>query len=567
MRVMKSAAVIRGMNMSTSLHAAQNETIPKATRHWAIALVAAVAFVLPYALLLAGAYSIFCVTTDDPFITYRYAANLLAGRGPVFNVGERVEGFTSPLHLLLMALLLKVFPTVDILFKAKLFGLALAALALWQTGRLARAFGLSESEGLIAQILVAVNNNFALAAVNGLETTLFLCVLLAALMAFLRELDGRSGPLSASLMFLALLARPEATLLFAALLAVRLVWAWRQKTLLREGVGWAAVFLLPALGLLLARLAYYGMPVPNTYYAKQVTWERGWHEGLAYLLHPLSPIVLDWDGWRLPAPLWATQWQVLGTILFWALALLGCLRRRFAWSAIALPVVILAQIAFVLRFGGDWMPGWRFLVPVLPLLALLQVRGLRRLRGRSFFTSIPAPALCIGLWAVCAYVCPHDSWATAHYSTKSEDLLPADNSLGRKWIATNRYIQNILPPGSVIVYSEMGYAGFQNLDKTFIDVRGLTDREIARLPASYKGTWGIDDEQWMDPADPMYAIILRRQPTAIIAFSHPPQMPPIVLERYILCATIRDGVDSDWVIDPALVYRPLDQVLGHHGGK
>ena len=59
--------------------------------------------VLPYLLLLLGAYSVFCVTTDDPFITYRYAANLLAGHGPVFNIGERVEGFSSPLHLLLMA--------------------------------------------------------------------------------------------------------------------------------------------------------------------------------------------------------------------------------------------------------------------------------------------------------------------------------------------------------------------------------------------------------------------------------------------------------------------------------
>ena len=87
---------------------------------------------------------------------------------------------------------------------------------------------------------------------------------------------------------------------------------------------------------------------------------------------------------------------------------------------------------------------------------------------------------------------------------------------------------------------------------------------IARLPAAYKGTWGVDDEQWMYPSDPMYQIIQRRQPTAIIAFSHPPQMSAIVLDRYLLCATIRNGFDSDDVIDPALVYRPLDQVLGSH---
>jgi arabinofuranosyltransferase len=545
--------------MSPSISAVPTRTSPKATRRGVISLLAGVAFVLPYLLLLAGAYSIFCVTTDDPFITYRYAANLLAGHGPVYNVGERVEGFTSPLHLLFMALLLKIAPSVDILFKAKLFSLSLGALALWLTKWLARAAGLSDGEGLFAQILVAANNNFALASINGLETTLFVCVILTVLLAFLRELSGRGGPLSAGLLFLALLTRPESSLLFLALLAVRLVWAYRRKTLLTDGVGWAAVFVLPAIGLLLARLAYYGMPVPNTYYAKQVTWERGWQDGLIYLGHPLSPIALNWANWRIPEPLWETQWQVLGTIVFGGLALLGCIRRRFAWAGVVLPVVILAQIAFVLRFGGDWMPGWRFLVPVLPLLAVLQVRGLRRLRGKGLLRSAPAPLVCLVLWAACAYVCPHNPWSMAHYSTRGEDLLPADNPLGRKWIATNRYIQSALPPRSVIVYSEMGYAGFKNLDKTFVDVRGLTDREIARLPALYKGTWGVDDEQWMYPANPLYQILLRRQPNAIIAFSHPAQMPPVVLERYYLSATIRNGVDPDWVIDPALVYRPLDE--------
>jgi len=40
------------------------------------------------------------ITSDDPLITLRYAANVVHGLGPVFNAGQRVEGFTSPLHLL-----------------------------------------------------------------------------------------------------------------------------------------------------------------------------------------------------------------------------------------------------------------------------------------------------------------------------------------------------------------------------------------------------------------------------------------------------------------------------------
>jgi hypothetical protein len=43
-------------------------------------------------------------TIDDSYITYRYARNLLAGEGFVFNPGERVLGTTTPLYTSLMAL-------------------------------------------------------------------------------------------------------------------------------------------------------------------------------------------------------------------------------------------------------------------------------------------------------------------------------------------------------------------------------------------------------------------------------------------------------------------------------
>ena len=555
MPVTSLAAAIPGTSMSPSPNAAPTRRTAKAALRWA-------AFAIPYFLILAGAYSVFCVTTDDPFITYRYAANLLAGHGPVFNIGARVEGFSSPLHLLLMTVLLKLGPSVDILFKAKLLGLGLAALALWQTGRLARAVGLSANEGLLAQVLVAVNNNFALAAVNGMETTLALCLVLGSVQAFGREAAGRGGVSSAGLLFLALLARPDAAGLFAVLFALRLFLTVRGRLPWWDALGWASVFLLPAAALLLARLAYYGQIVPNTYYAKQVTPQYAALWGPLYLLHPLSPVRVAWDYLRLPVPLWSTQWQALGTVVFWGLALTGCVRRNAGGWGIILPAVVLAQVAFVLHFGGDWMPGLRFLVPVLPLLAVLQVLGLRRLRANGPGRRFAAPALAALLWGVCAFVSPHNSWSKARLSTASADLLPADNALGRKWVATDRYIRDVLPPGGVIAYSEMGYAGYRNLDKNFIDVRGLTDPEIARLPPAYKGTWGVDDERWMFPGDPLYQILKRRRPTAIIAFSHPPQMPPVVLDQYYLAWVIQDPRDPTAVIDPALVYRPLDQIPG-----
>jgi hypothetical protein len=45
---------------------------------------------------------------DDAFISFRYARNLAEGHGLVFNVGERVEGYTNFLWTVLFAPLIKL---------------------------------------------------------------------------------------------------------------------------------------------------------------------------------------------------------------------------------------------------------------------------------------------------------------------------------------------------------------------------------------------------------------------------------------------------------------------------
>jgi hypothetical protein len=42
--------------------------------------------------------------SDDAFISYRYARNWVEGHGIVFNVGERVEGYTNFLYVALMTI-------------------------------------------------------------------------------------------------------------------------------------------------------------------------------------------------------------------------------------------------------------------------------------------------------------------------------------------------------------------------------------------------------------------------------------------------------------------------------
>jgi hypothetical protein len=50
----------------------------------------------------------FCLF-DDAMVSMRYAENVVQGHGPVWNPGERVEGYTNPLMVALMTVTLAVF--------------------------------------------------------------------------------------------------------------------------------------------------------------------------------------------------------------------------------------------------------------------------------------------------------------------------------------------------------------------------------------------------------------------------------------------------------------------------
>jgi len=504
--------------------------------------------VLPYVFLLAAAYSVFAETVDDPYITFRYAANLLAGLGPVFNPGERVEGFTSPLHLLLSALLLSVAPAVDILFKAKCASLLFAFVMLAQTGVLAKRSGLSGWESVLAQSLVALNINFALAGVNALETTLYGSILLAALLVFHREVQRGRGWASGLLLFLASLARPEVLLLAAALAALRGYRTRRGAGSFRSLAVWLGAFLVPTALFEAVRFGYYGQWLPNTYFAKSQPLFVSLSRGAAYPLRATAPRAADVPAFihdlALLSPhtllafhslvqknLRSDLFSLFMPLLFWGLAVFGFWRiKHRVMGGISLAVVA-ATLLFVLKAGGDWMYGWRFMVPVLPLLAVCQcfgVRAISRRLARRNFTLLPSrrsAAVCgtvvALLWLVSCTKTEHYSWKSAGFSTQGVRLLQASEGFGPLWVRGAEYIKRF-PPGTKLAYSEMGYAGYTSLDKYMLDIRGLTDRQIAHLPPQYKYSTGVSDKEWYAPGDPLNAILESRKPDVIISFDAVP---------------------------------------------
>jgi hypothetical protein len=112
-------------------------------------------------------------TIDDSYITFRYARNLLAGEGFVYNPGEAILGTTTPLYALLMTGLGALTGGVDAPFPQLALGInALADAAtvwlLWALGRKLKA----RWAGTAAALVWAVAPYSVTFAIGGLETSL-----------------------------------------------------------------------------------------------------------------------------------------------------------------------------------------------------------------------------------------------------------------------------------------------------------------------------------------------------------------------------------------------------------
>ena len=77
---------------------------------------------------------------DDAMISMRYALNLVNGNGLVWNPGQRVEGYTNPLMVMLMAGLIRLFGRMTAILVVQITGVLAAACAAVLASRLGATF-------------------------------------------------------------------------------------------------------------------------------------------------------------------------------------------------------------------------------------------------------------------------------------------------------------------------------------------------------------------------------------------------------------------------------------------
>ncbi|NVN51400.1 putative arabinofuranosyltransferase AftB [Mycolicibacterium hippocampi] len=327
---------------------------------------------------------------DDGLIVLRTTRNMLAGNGPVFNAGERVEANTSTVWSYLMYFGGLVSGSARLEYVALTFALLLSvlgvALVMLGTARLyaptlAGRRALLLPAGALVYIAVPPARDFA---TSGLENGLVLAYLgllwwmMVCWSQGLRRAENPSTSQTFDVVLavvagLSVLVRPELALIGGLALVMMLIAApdWRRRALIVAVGG-----LLPV-AYQIFRMGYYGLIVPGTAVAKDASGAK-WQQGFTYLANFNQPYLL-----------WAPA------ILLVGLALMVMLLRgrpssvnrqapagsRLLARTVQSPQAVVAfmlvsgalQAVYWIRQGGDFMHGRVLLTPMFCLLAPVAV--------------------------------------------------------------------------------------------------------------------------------------------------------------------------------------------------
>jgi arabinofuranosyltransferase len=442
---------------------------------------------------------------DDSFIHLRYARNFIDGHGLVFNPGERVEGYTDICFVLLAALFLKL--QIDPLAGLKCVTVIMAVWTLWLTARLEPVIaGPQQATEVLPFSVLSLFplGAFVYWAFCPMGTMLFTALFLGSLSLTLHE-RAAGRWLGSGLVFVLLgLARPEGVYVFgictAVLALVDYLYGRNWNHLGRHAANIAlfAIFF----GTYVAwRYHYYGNVLPNTFYAK-VTGGAG---------HVTTGVAYFGD--------WLRAFPFFGATLLFPLALaVPGVRNRVHQPGlvIALYLIILAYIFSIVAVGGDFMPFYRFFIPIMPLSALLLALVLRALplptqaRGR-------AVALLLSAHVVFGFLTEQPYRAFVAHRTAI---------VGKR---VGEWLRERLAPDDLIAVNTAGSLPYYSGLPT-IDMLGLTDAQIARRPVF------ITSKGWAGHRRGWGAYVLRRRPRVILWYNSAGSAEPFYLSDHELAA-------------------------------
>jgi hypothetical protein len=305
---------------------------------------------------------------DDIFIALRYVQNFVAGNGLVYNIGERVEGFTDFLWLMLISLFSKLH--FNPLTTTQTLGILSSVGTLIICSLIGYKISTKQNVFILPFITVALalNYDYNVWATSGLETSFYGFLLCASFYVYFFSEFTEKNKLIVSGLFLvlALMTRPDALLITFGVNGLLVVYHFLIKTkfskILTLLLLFNLAFIVIYIPYFLWRFNYYGFIFPNTYYVKlgnETLFSKGFYyiwlyfkpHFTSFLIIILPPLVLF--------PMLKTK--PLESIKEYA---------SDRWNAAFLTSIIVVYaylIIFVAKVGGDFMHA-RFIIPIVPFI-------------------------------------------------------------------------------------------------------------------------------------------------------------------------------------------------------
>ncbi len=409
---------------------------------------------------------------DDAFITMRVVDNFVNGYGMVWNVGERVQVFTSPLWFFLLALAYGILR--DPYWVMYGLGFALSIFGFWLV---LKFFSKTYWDTLLLTLLLVGSAAYVDYSFSGLENPLtHLLLIFTLIVLFKLELAPLRLLFVMSLLAcLAALNRADTLLFYLPLLAWLL---YRQRANWLKALGVITLAFVPLLLWFVFATFYYGVPLPNTYYAKlpsNYALMYFWEKGIAYYLNSLH-----WD------PL-----TLMVIVSGFGLAVWNRETRSLVMSG-----GVLLYLLYGLRIGGDFMSG-RFLSAayVVMVIILFEIDYARIFGAvdRKLYWLVVAFVVAVGLSA---------NYPPLLMQSKVEGLTPDGDVANEKIfyfqsLGMLNHLSNPLPHQnggqgldarqagkSPIIRGVIGSFGFYAGPNIYvIDDHALTDPLRARMPA------------------------------------------------------------------------------------
>lgn len=412
----------------------------------------------------------------------RYADNLAQGHGLVFNIGEKIEGFTNPLMVFIMA------------GSILAFGENYGALAIQILGLICLIANIYLVLKILNRLLEEKKTDFLLFigalltmgwypvmywSVFGMETGfLTTLVLYTIFLSLYKDTPRKINLLLAVVLALIYLARPEGALYIAVFYTFRFLRNLYAKTGWARVIAEALITIIPAVAYQVFRVHYYHATVPNTYILKTVgmPFLDKIKNGVGFYEPFLSRVEL----------LLATITLFFFVYIFEAnLHLKEKLKElivgKFRYVTL-FTVSFIIYGAYQVSVGGDaWPPAWRMFAPYTVLMFLAFVVTSQKLK-ESFnlrndlflaFTSLTVTSLLIFM--------PYDY----HYDFMRLEPYPTRNNAEN--LNSALAINELTTKDATLVSFAAGTIPYIT-ERYSIDPLGKMDSYIAHLPPDLSGT-------------------------------------------------------------------------------